>query len=75
MPCEDPLGQTIRIGNTGDPYVVVGVLSRLPATLAGEGGDNNVIIIPLSTDRIRYGAINFNRTAGTMIREKVEVAR
>ncbi|MFB3893380.1 MAG: ABC transporter permease [Phycisphaerae bacterium] len=69
---EDPLGRTIRLGELGDPFVVVGVLARLPVTLAGESGDiTNCVIIPLSTDRRVFGEISMMRTQGARIQEKV----
>ncbi len=72
---EDPLGKTVRLGD-GDPLVVVGVLSRLPANLAGEGGDTaNCVIAPLTTCMQRFGALNIMLSQGSMIRERVEVSQ
>jgi putative ABC transport system permease protein len=72
---DDPLGKTIRLAD-GDPLIVVGTLSRLPANLAGEGGDNtNCIIAPLTTCMQRFGPYNFMRSQGSMIREKVDVSQ
>ena len=69
---DDPLQKTIRMGYTGDPFIIVGVIESLPATLAGEGGDNtNCVIVPLTTDRIRFGEYNIYMSQGSVQREKV----
>jgi len=73
---DDPIGKTVRLGQTGDPFVVIGLLQRLPPALAGEGGDNtNCAIIPLSTDMARFGVINQFQTQGSRIRERVDVSQ
>jgi len=71
---KDPLGRTI--GLSGEPFVVIGTLARLPLALAGSGGEvGNYVIIPLTTDRSRFGefTIMFGQGGGTA--EKVEVSQ
>jgi len=70
----DPLGKTVSL--SGEPFVVIGTLARLPLALAdssGEGG--NYVIIPLTSDRSRFGefTIMFGQGGGTA--EKVEVSQ
>jgi putative ABC transport system permease protein len=71
---EDPLGKTLRLEN--EPFVVVGVLARLPRALAGSGGDvGNHVIIPVTTDRTRFGEYTVMRTLGSSTFELVEVSQ
>jgi len=70
----DPIGRTIRLET--EPFVVVGVLSRLPESLA-EGGDEtgNYVIVPLTTGMMRFGefTMKFGQGGGTF--EKTEVSQ
>ncbi len=68
----EPLGRIIRLNN--EPFTVVGVLERLPTTLAKNLSDNTVIV-PLSADRERFGDMTAMRSAGTIMIEKVEVSQ
>jgi len=71
---EDPLGQTLRLEN--EPFVVIGVLSQLPRALAGPAGDiGNHVIIPLSTDRTRFGIYTAITGQGGSTFEKVDVSQ
>lgn len=74
FPATNPLGKTMRLA--GEPFTVIGVISRLPQTLVGQSGDiDNYVIIPLSADRRRFGeyTIMFGQGSGTF--EKVEVTQ
>lgn len=71
---DDPLGKTVRLG--ADPFIVVGILARLPAALAGEGSDpDSNVIIPIDTDRGRFGSYNIKSAQGSYMIEKVEVSQ
>jgi len=70
----NPLGQAIRLAN--EPFIVVGVLARLPRALAGEGGDSGAhVIIPITTGKTRFGeyTVMFGTGGGTA--EMVEVSQ
>jgi putative ABC transport system permease protein len=76
FPFEDPLGQSVRLGNY--VYRVVGVLKeRMPT--GGSGGSqaaedfNSDIYLPLETCNARYGAGIVLRQAGSWSREQVEL--
>jgi putative ABC transport system permease protein len=71
---DDPHGRTVKIGE--EPFMVIGVLRRLPEALArGQSDAGNCVLIPLSTDRVRFGEINVFFEQGTMSFEKVEVSQ
>ena len=70
----DPLGRTLRLNN--EPFVVIGILARLPRALAGSGGAIGThVIIPLSTDRTRFGEYSVMSGQGSSVSEKVEVSQ
>lgn len=70
----EPIGETILI--SAEPFVVVGIISRLPAALAGGGSDTGShIIVPLTTERNRFGEYNIMRTQGGRTQERVEVSQ
>ena len=69
----DPLGKTLRLGT--EPFVVIGILSQLPSTLAGEEGETgNHVIIPRSTGHKRFGDFSVMSGVGSMTAELVEVS-
>ena len=70
---EDPLGKVVVLG--AQPFVVVGILRRLPSTLAGQAGAGGSVIIPLPTDRSRFGKLTALQTRGSFTLEKVEVSQ
>jgi putative ABC transport system permease protein len=76
FPFEDPLGETVRLGNS--VYRVVGVIKeRMPT--GGSGGSqaaedyNSDIYIPLETCKVRYGEKIFIRQSGSFSGEQVEL--
>lgn len=76
FPFENPLGQSIRLGQYF--YKVVGVMQdRMPT--GGSGGSqaaedfNNDVYIPLQTCRVRYGERIMIRQSGTFSGEQVEL--
>jgi putative ABC transport system permease protein len=78
FPFEDPLGQTIRLGNYF--YKVVGVIKeRIPT--GGSGGSqaredyNNDVYIPLQTCKGRFGERIVLRTSGSWSGEQVELSQ
>jgi len=67
----DPMRELVRVG--GKEFRVIGVLSRLPRALSGEGGEGErQILIPLSTDRVAFGKIMRIGTEGSFVLEEVE---
>ncbi|HKI35624.1 MAG TPA: FtsX-like permease family protein, partial [Gemmataceae bacterium] len=79
FPYEDPLKQSVRLGNYF--YRVVGVVaSRMP--LAAVGGSsqsaedfNNDVYIPLRTCRVRFGEKILIRQSGSFSGEQVELSQ
>ena len=71
FPLDDPLGKAVALN--GDPYIVVGIVRQLPATLAGASQSD--ILIPLSTDRARFGDLAIEFSQGSRKFEKVEVSQ
>jgi putative ABC transport system permease protein len=79
FPFEDPLKQSVRLGNYF--YEVVGVVaSRMP--LAAVGGSsqsaedfNNDVYIPLRTCRVRFGERILIRQSGSFSGEQVELSQ
>jgi putative ABC transport system permease protein len=76
FPYEDPLGQTVRLGQHF--YVVVGLINeRMPT--GGTGGSqaaenyNNDVYIPLQTGRVRFGDRIMIRQSGSMSGEQVDL--
>ncbi len=71
---KEPLGRIISI--QGEPFIVVGILGRLPATLAGRADDvGSNVIIPLTTNWARFGRVSIRHVAGSFSAEKVEVSQ
>jgi len=74
----EPVGQTLMLHAIGGrfPFTVVGVIRRLPATLAGRADDvGSNVIVPLSASQSRLGEISLRRTASGFEAEKVEVSQ
>ena len=71
FPLEDPLGKAV--GLNGEPFIVVGLIRQLPATLAGTS--QSAVLIPLTTDRNRFGEFSIEFSQGSMTSEKVEVSQ
>ncbi len=74
FPFENPLGETIKLGNYY--YVVIGVVEPRLA-LSSPGGSqgqnfNEDVYIPLSTCRARYGEKIYIRQSGSRSGEKVD---
>ncbi|MCD6377906.1 MAG: ABC transporter permease [Planctomycetes bacterium] len=70
----DPVGKCIRIG--GEPFVVVGVLTRLPQSLLAQTGQaDNYAIIPITTERDRFGEYTVMWTKGSAVFERVEISQ
>lgn len=73
LPLEKPLGTLIQVG--GDVFEVVGIVQ----SMAGQGSGvqapdrENDIYLPLSTFRERYGDVTVIRSAGSSLRERVEL--
>jgi putative ABC transport system permease protein len=71
---DDVVDRFISLGAV--PFRIVGLLDRLPSTMAGEGGGSGYhVIIPLSTDQSRFGGYNILQSRGGMQAEKVEVSQ
>jgi len=71
---KDPIGRIIRL--KGEPFVVVGVLARLPRALRAEGGESgNHVLVPLATRSMRFGEFNVMFQQGGGTAEKVEVSQ
>jgi putative ABC transport system permease protein len=77
FPFENPLGQTLKIGQS--PYTVVGVLkSRSP--VGDSGGQemedyNSDVYIPLVACNEHFGSTITNRQAGSFQREQVQLSQ
>jgi putative ABC transport system permease protein len=78
FPFNDPLGQTVNIGQ--HDYKVIGVIKeRMPT--GGTGGSqaaenfNNDLYMPLETSRRRFGETIFLRQTGSRSGEKVELSQ
>jgi multidrug resistance efflux pump len=71
---EDPLGQTVRLGNS--LYRVVGVARAQTKGFAGlaAGSLNDAVYMPLTTCRVRFGERVFFRQAGSFRGEVVPIS-
>jgi len=64
----------MRLG--GEPFRVVGVLEKLPRSMAeGAGPSGNYAIIPLTTDRQRFGEYSIDSGKGAWQAERVQVSQ
>ena len=71
---KDPIGRIVRLG--GEPFLIVGVLARLPRTLSGKAGEvGNDVIIPLTASRSRFGQFTVMGGPGSLVLEKVQVSQ
>ena len=79
FPFEDPLEQTVRLGNYF--YEVVGVVAnRMPMAAVGGSSQsaedfNNDVYIPLRTCRVRFGDKIIIRQSGSFSGEQVELSQ
>ena len=78
FPHEDPIGETINLGN--DAYTVVGVTSERAKTAdagAGVTGQdyNNDVYIPLNTCRVRFGERILEMRSGRFSAEETEITQ
>jgi putative ABC transport system permease protein len=79
FPFEDPIGQTVKLGNTNSFfYEVVGVVKdRMPT--GGTGGSqaaedfNHDVYLPLGTCKVRFGENIYIRSAGSRAGERVQL--
>jgi putative ABC transport system permease protein len=77
FPFENPLGQTLKVGQS--PYTVIGVLKN--RSVAGETGGqmaddyNNDVYIPLTTCNEHFGSVIMYRQAGSFQREQVALSQ
>jgi putative ABC transport system permease protein len=60
----NPLGETVRVGNT--PFRVIGVLEPKGANLLGQDQDD-VVLMPFSTVRKRLQGSNFDRVDSILV--------
>ncbi|MCR9245360.1 MAG: ABC transporter permease [bacterium] len=73
FPLENPMGQTILVGDD-DRYRVVGVLAEQGRTAgAGSTPYDECMFIPINTSNRRFGVILTNRSGGSFSRERVEL--
>ena len=77
FPFGDPLGQSVRIGDSHF-YKVIGV-TGFKSPSAGTGSSlaaqdfNKDVYIPLTTNRVRFGEVLMNRKSGSFTAERVEL--
>ena len=71
---DDPVGQVLRLEQ--EPFTVVGIIANAASIrrLGESVAAGNQVIIPLSTDRQRFGEYNVTRVEGTEAYEKVDVS-
>jgi putative ABC transport system permease protein len=79
FPYEDPVGKSVRVGET-QFFRVVGVTeSRAVSSGAGAAGAtqdfNRDIYIPFTTDRARFGRLIINFKAGSFQAERLEISQ
>jgi putative ABC transport system permease protein len=78
FPFQDPIGETITVGNAS--YKVIGVTGERGAT-AGAGGSlagqdfNRDVYIPLNTCRVRFGERIVDFRSGGMIAEETQLTQ
>jgi len=68
-----PMGKTVRL--SGMAFVVVGVLDRLPGKLTGGPADaGDYVLIPHTTEQMRFGDMTVVQSQGSEVFERVEVS-
>ncbi len=78
FPVDDPIGRSINVNNQF--FIVIGVTAYRAAS-AGVGSSlsaqdyNRDVYIPFSTDQQRIGKLLFNRRAGAIELEKLEISQ
>ncbi len=72
---EDPLGKVVRV--SGEPFEIVGLVeSPGESSLGAEGQSlSDMIYIPSSVDRTRFGEYSIIRSESSQERERVEVSQ
>ena len=72
---EDPLGGTIRLD--GQTFVIVGMVGKPSRSAAAVPADlvSNLVFVPDTADRMRFGKYTIVRTSSTSLRELVEVSQ
>ncbi|MGC9454092.1 MAG: ABC transporter permease [Phycisphaerae bacterium] len=70
----DPIGRSIRI--SGHPFVIVGVVRRLPERIAGDANQaDSCVVISHLGEKGRFGTLNVQRSTGGWSAELVEVSQ
>jgi len=68
-----PMGKTVRL--SGMAFVVIGVLDRLPGKLTGGPADaGDYVLIPHTTEQMRFGDMTVVQSQGSEVFERVEVS-
>lgn len=72
---EDPLVRTVRLG--GESFRIVGLVDTAGGASPEAPPDvvSNLVYIPASTDRTRFGDFNILRTTGQFEAERVEISQ
>ncbi len=74
FPGENPLGQTVRFN--GEPFVVIGTVTRLPRSIVGGSGEGGkYAIVPMSSARKRFGKLSVMWGQGGGSVEQVDVSQ
>ncbi|MCE5328398.1 MAG: ABC transporter permease [Planctomycetaceae bacterium] len=71
---ESPLGQTVTLD--GEPFTVIGMIDRLPPSLAGRGDEaGNNVIVPLTAEQDRFGDMIIRFAGASRTIEKIELSQ
>jgi putative ABC transport system permease protein len=71
---DEPLGKTLHF--RGEPFIVVGILRRLSSKLVDSAGEaEKAVLIPISTERNRFGEHAVSYEQGSWKAERVEVSQ
>lgn len=73
----DPVGETLYLTDVNPkPFTVIGILQSLPNALVSHAGQRGFCaLIPITTDRARFGEMTLRQAQGTQIFERVEVSQ